>query len=789
MTVPAAFVSFLPSPLCQICSSESPAARWTCRQRNGEGKGSSGDADSGGAGRRARRTRATRGGQSSPGRGRGAKRHLLYSAMAAYAEHFAPLLATEAASEQAEYAAATKAPSLLQGVKAFRRPRVLGHAVYVLEKPGRGEKLGQECRMAKGDIVIVREQRYRRRRSPDTRNSTGSTSKTLGKSTENRRGESLGEDDNDVEASVMERDLFGVKVAVPIGSQSARTLQSYEEGGLLLSLEQGANILANERAVAAVTAATDKSANHSEPCLLVVRSFADASESIEAEAAASRGPTRQAISNASHNGKVGEATKWEEAARCSPPKLNKAAVADAVRDICQVRVPPNTSQRNAIRQALSRTVSIIHGPPGTGKTATAASIIVGAVLAGSGPVLATAASNVAVDNLMGKVLDVCREVRDLRVVRVGRVAAVAETLWDRTLEGMLERDRGVRRAREDSAGNLNGTKSAAAVYEAEQQASRRIIGGADVVFATCVTAGQGLVAQNSFRLILCDEATQATEPEALIPLTGGMGDLRQVVLVGDHHQLPPTVLSDADNPGGLVRSLFSRLWHAGVSSTMLDTQYRMHPDISSFPSRQFYFGKLKTAVTRHERALPASSSDASPLSARLLSLLGQRRVLFLNLASGKEEYETSPKHLATFSYCNHAEAELACAIVHNLPLRRQDIGLISPYSAQVRLLTQMLSRSEGDELVEVNSVDGFQGREKEAIVFSAVRSNTRGRVGFLADWRRLNVALTRSKSALIVVGSSETLHHDVHWAAWLRHAPTYEASELFPSLTVSPHIS
>lgn len=789
----ALFVLSKAPPLDHIGRAEPKPALWTCRQRGGQrGEGEENNGKGGSiGGRRARRTRAARDNQAPSGRGRGAKRSMLYDDMAAYAEHFNPLLAAEAAAEQAEFVAAAAAPSLLHGVKASRRPRVLGHAVYVLEKPGRGEKLGQDCRISKGDLVSVREVR-RKGRAASGRSGSGDSDD--------------GEDTDVVEASVMDKDLFGLKLAIPIGSNSARIMESFEEGGAMLSVEQGANILANERAVAAVAAATDKRENHSEAGLLVVRSFAAAAESLPAEAASSAGPTRQAVSdNVKMQGGNAEAvSKWEEAARCAPPKLNKAAVADAVRDVCKVRVPPNASQKTAIKRALSRTLSIVQGPPGTGKTVTAASIVVGAVMAGSGPVLATAASNVAVDNLMEKVLTVCREVRDLRVVRVGRVAAVGEDLWGRTLEGMLERDSGVRRAREEAERNPGGAGLAAAVYEAEQQASRRIVGGADIVFATCVTAGQEIIASRPFRFLLCDEATQATEPDVLIPLTGGVGEiLRQVVLVGDHHQLPPTVLVKPDEPGSLARSMFSRLWHAGVSSTMLDTQYRMHPDISSFPARQFYFGRLTTAVKRRDRALPVAlvahdrvslpvlcpveDSTATPLSDRLLGMLGQRRVLFLNVTNGREEHESGAEREANFSYLNRCEAELVYDIVRNLPYPAQDIGVISPYAAQVRLVAQLLSRYEDDSYIDVSSVDGFQGREKDAIVFSAVRSNSAGRVGFLADWRRLNVALTRAKSALIVLGSAETLQHDKHWAAWLRHTPVYEATEVFPPQpTVAP---
>jgi AAA domain len=542
-------------------------------------------------------------------------------------------------------------------------------------------------------------------------------------------------------------------------------------------VEQGANAMANKRAVDAVAALTDKEQQRSEMPLMVVRSLGDAAGAVTS----ADGPTEQAVSSAA----AGADRKWEDVARAAPPGLDKGRVIAAVREMGMLRPPLNSSQKNAVKQALLRSMSIIQGPPGTGKTVTAACVAVGAVLAGCGPVLATAASNVAVDNLLEKVLVAGRGWRRLRVVRVGRVAAVDESLWEYTLEGMLENDPVVLRAREEAEKN---PAAATASWEVEQAAASRIVRGADIVLTTCIGAGREALADLPFKFLLVDEASQATEPDVLVPLTVGSSEtLSQLVLVGDHHQLPPTVLSDGAAPNGLSRSLFSRMWSSGVMSTMLDTQYRMHPDISYFPSKQFYFGKLATAVAKSDRPLPLASNGAGITDrvdtvgidrATLQGLLQLRRVLFVNVPDGRDERDTHLRETGNaFSFVNRNEARAACDLARQLPFGAEEIGLISPYSGQVRLLSRIMATNE-EKPVEISTVDGFQGREKAAIVFSTVRSNNDGRVGFLADWRRLNVALTRAKSVLVVVGNFTTLRRDKHWTAWLRHAPITELGSL-----------
>jgi len=243
----------------------------------------------------------------------------------------------------------------------------------------------------------------------------------------------------------------------------------------------------------------------------------------------------------------------------------------------------------------------------------------------------------------------------------------------------------------------------------------------------------------------------------LIPLTKGA---RHVVLVGDHQQLPPTVISRRAEEGGLAQSLFERLNLLGAPTTMLTTQYRMHPVIREWPSERFYHGKLEDGVGADERVAPAGfvwPDWDSP-------------VAFVPV-EGVED--TSPDGA---SKQNMDEAALAIRVVDMLlsggDISPSDIGVVTPYSGQVRLLNDLFENAGGREEseryhgLEIKTVDGYQGREKEVIVLSAVRANDAGEIGFLKDRRRLNVAITRARRGLIVLGNPRTLRHDSNWSSW-----------------------
>lgn len=284
----------------------------------------------------------------------------------------------------------------------------------------------------------------------------------------------------------------------------------------------------------------------------------------------------------------------------------------------------------------------------------------------------------------------------------------------------------------------------------------KVLKNAQVVCCTCIGSGADILDNMTFERVLVDEATQATEPAVLVPLARMC---RQLVLVGDHCQLPPTVLSTRAEEEGLGVPLFSRMVACGVPPFMLDTQYRMHPGIAMFPSDLFYGGKLLNGVSPPERRPLAGfpwPREEFP-------------VAFVPVPHGREVDDGVSK-------LNEEEAAATCDAVAALLAGGQctplDIAVVTPYAAQVRLIRRLTRKLvSGPPYVEVSSTDGFQGREKEAVVFSAVRSNDYGAVGFVSDWRRVNVSFTRARRGLIVIGNDVTLRRGdpdtwMPWLAW-----------------------
>jgi regulator of nonsense transcripts 1 len=288
------------------------------------------------------------------------------------------------------------------------------------------------------------------------------------------------------------------------------------------------------------------------------------------------------------------------------------------------------------------------------------------------------------------------------------------------------------------------------IRELEQRITDEVLSGAEVLCTTNIGAGHFTIANRKFSIVLIDEATQATEPSALVPIVKGA---RQLILVGDHRQLPPTVTSRRAEEGGLNIPLFERLLSNGIPAHMLTTQYRMHPTIREFPSARFYENRLEDGCSSAQR----------PPVAGFLWPDWDKPVSFVPVHGSEIEEE------AGSSRSNMDEAAIVIKIVNDLlapgDISAEDIGVISPYAGQVRLIRSMMN----DEIdgLEIKSVDGYQGREKEIIVLSTVRANENGIVGFLSDYRRLNVALTRAKRGLIVVGDDRTLRNDATWASWL----------------------
>ncbi|MCP2503037.1 MAG: AAA domain-containing protein [Candidatus Thalassarchaeaceae archaeon] len=424
----------------------------------------------------------------------------------------------------------------------------------------------------------------------------------------------------------------------------------------------------------------------------------------------------------------------------------------------------NEPQLIAAKAAIERRLTLIQGPPGTGKTHTAVRILESWAKQDVGSILAVADSNVAVDNLLEGLL-----ARGVRAVRLGQPVKVREKLRLATIDAKMEihplrRDLDTQldlneklsrrissmKGKEKGLAHRDIKKGWKEIRRIENQIRDDILDKAQVICCTCIGSGNEILDGRRFPQVLIDESTQATEPAALVPLVRGA---RQVVLVGDHKQLPPTVLSFRAEENGLKRSLFERLIDLGIEPLLLTTQYRMHPAISKFPNQRFYSNKLIDGVNSEERPAPAG----------LLWPDWENPVAFVPINGGET---VSPDGT---SRENPLEVSWVLKILEDLleagELTQKDIGIITPYAGQVRAIRNSMSEQLDD--VEVRTVDGYQGREKEVIIFSCVRSNPEKNVGFLSESRRLNVALTRAKRGLIVIGDPDTLRSDKNWKAWL----------------------
>lgn len=469
----------------------------------------------------------------------------------------------------------------------------------------------------------------------------------------------------------------------------------------------------------------------------------------------------------------------------------------------------NESQRDAVRFALAaREVALIHGPPGTGKTHTLVEVILQLVRRGQ-RVLVCGPSNIAVDNIVERLAK-----HQVAIVRLGHPARLLPSVLAHSLEvltrtsdaGALVQD--VRREVEEKLAGVRKTRSGrerreiyAEVRELRRELRERergcvdgLVAQSQVVLATCHGAGGHQLRGAQFDVVVIDEASQALEAQCWVPLLAA----KKAILAGDHLQLPPTIKSlnskpakkSAKEPKGkksdggegtakadttktdatptrpltLETTLFDRLLtlHGPSIKTMLTTQYRMHDAIMSFPSSALYDSQLVAAPAVAARllrdlpgveptddtsaplvfydtqggAFPEKAEDAEPASGKrpsAASLLGDSK-------SNEHEAALVRQHVARL---------LAAGVAPDA------IAVITPYNAQLAVLAALLrERHPG---VELGSVDGFQGREKEAVVVTLVRSNEQGELGFLGEQRRLNVAMTRPKRHLCVIGDGETV--------------------------------
>lgn len=418
----------------------------------------------------------------------------------------------------------------------------------------------------------------------------------------------------------------------------------------------------------------------------------------------------------------------------------------------------NSSQITAIKTVLSTPLSLIQGPPGTGKTVTSATIIYH--LAKTSPVLVCAPSNVAVDQLCERIhhtgLKVVRLTAKSREDVESSVSFLALHEQVRMYDSNVEL---TKLTQLKSELNELSSQDEKKFKQLTRAAEREILSSANVVCCTCVGAGDPRLSKMKFRNVLIDESTQSAEPECMIPLVLGC---KQVVLVGDHKQLGPVIMNKKAAKAGLNQSLFERLVKLGLTPIRLNVQYRMHPCLSEFPSNMFYEGSLQNGVTIHER-LRRDVDFPWPVA-------DMPMMFWSNL--GNEEISASGT-----SYLNRTEASNVEKIVTRFfkaGVKPADIGVITPYEGQRSYIVSTMQntgtfKKEFYKEVEVASVDAFQGREKDFIVLSCVRSNENQGIGFLSDPRRLNVALTRAKYGLVIIGNPKVLSKHELWHHLLVH--------------------
>ena len=426
----------------------------------------------------------------------------------------------------------------------------------------------------------------------------------------------------------------------------------------------------------------------------------------------------------------------------------------------------NTSQERAVNDVLrAKDVRVLHGPPGTGKTTTLVEAI-NETLMRETQVLVCAQSNTAVDWISEKLVD-C----GIQVLRIGNPTRVNDKMLSFTYEHrfadhpdypklwQVRRDmREMRRRRREKAEHfhqkLDRLKELA--VELEVRITGDIFGQVRVIASTLVGAGNKLLDGKRFGTVFIDEAAQALEAACWIPIRRAS----RVILAGDHCQLPPTVKSLQALKGGLGKTLMERIVENKPECvSLLEVQYRMNDEIMQFSSDYFYQGRMKSAPEVahrliHEGDAPILWFDTSTIE------LGE-----------DEQNDFKEKFVGeTFGRINKGEANLTLSLLQIYFQRvgkqrilndRIDVGIISPYRAQVQYLKRLIKKraffKPFRHLISVNTVDGFQGQERDVILISLVRANDMGQIGFLRDLRRMNVAITRARMKLFILGDAPTM--------------------------------
>jgi superfamily I DNA and/or RNA helicase len=459
----------------------------------------------------------------------------------------------------------------------------------------------------------------------------------------------------------------------------------------------------------------------------------------------------------------------------------------------------NPTQERAVNEVLwAKDVAIVHGPPGTGKTTTLVEAI-NETLMRESQVLVCAQSNMAVDWISEKLVD-----RGINVLRIGNPTRVNDKMLGFTYERRFESHadypqlwairkaiRELRKNRKKGSENyhqkMDRLKSRAA--EIELRINAELFGEARVIACTLVGSAHHLLEGMKFGTLFIDEAAQALEAACWIP----MKRASRVILAGDHCQLPPTVKSIAALRAGLGKTLMERIAENKPEVvTLLKIQYRMNDEIMRFSSDWFYGGKVESApqikyrsvldydhpitwidTSNEENQITIEGEDAPEDSASTSSpVSAANQNSDLNF---KEQFVGE-----SFGRINKAEAELTLLTLaeYFTKIGKQrvlsesiDVGIISPYRAQVQYLKKLIKKYEFFKpyrrLISVNTVDGFQGQERDVILISLVRSNDEGQIGFLKDLRRMNVAMTRARMKLIILGNKDTMtKHPFYKKLW-----------------------
>ena len=459
----------------------------------------------------------------------------------------------------------------------------------------------------------------------------------------------------------------------------------------------------------------------------------------------------------------------------------------------------NPTQERAVNEVLwAKDVAIVHGPPGTGKTTTLVEAI-NETLMRESQVLVCAQSNMAVDWISEKLVD-----RGINVLRIGNPTRVNDKMLGFTYERRFESHadypqlwairkaiRELRKNRKKGSENyhqkMDRLKSRAA--EIELRINAELFGEARVIACTLVGSAHHLLEGMKFGTLFIDEAAQALEAACWIP----MKRASRVILAGDHCQLPPTIKSIAALRAGLGKTLMERIAENKPEVvTLLRIQYRMNDEIMRFSSDWFYGGKVESApqikyrsvldydhpitwidTSNEENQITIEGEDAPEDSASTSSSVSAaNQNSDLNF---KEQFVGE-----SFGRINKAEAELTLLTLaeyftkigkQRVLEERIDVGIISPYRAQVQYLKKLIKKYEFFKpyrrLISVNTVDGFQGQERDVILISLVRSNDEGQIGFLKDLRRMNVAMTRARMKLIILGNKDTMtKHPFYKKLW-----------------------